>query len=95
MGFLRQPLDTDGVRCFTTPMTTRNTVIAGPAGHWYALSRYEGRDFLVGRPMSADEDLSIVPEHPDVLGDAAWDEWYEITDPAPETDVAELMAKLA
>lgn len=63
-------------------------VIAGPAGHWYTLSEGE----LIGLPMSADEDLTTPPEHPEVSGD--WVPWVQITDPAPETDVAALTAVL-
>lgn len=69
-----------------------NKVIAGPAGHWYALHRYQGQDDLIGLPMNADEDKNNPPVHPNITDN--WLDWYEITDPAPETNVDELVKEL-
>lgn len=83
--------------------TASRKVIAGPAGHWYAVmcDVPEGdahpvgrtRYYLLGWPMDADggtHDRNNPPEHPEVSGDT----WVEITDPGPEVDalIAELIA---
>ena len=61
-------------------------VIAGPAGHWYALV---GDDSLIGLPIGAEGavfDPQHPPLHPEAEGGDWSDGWYDITDPAPETD---------
>lgn len=70
-------------------------VIAGPAGHWYALLvDPQFGETLMGLPIgsygSGLHERGNLPPHPadDLEG------WYEITDPAPETDVDALKAEL-
>lgn len=77
-------------------MDSNNRVIAGPAGHWYALWIDGDEETLIGLPMSAGEDRNEPPSHPagDALDPFAETGWYEITDPAPETDDAALVAEL-
>lgn len=72
-------------------MTRHTKVLAGPAGHWYALINGDGGDFLVGLPMNRDDDENDPPPHPDISGN---EDWYEITDPAPETETEAIIASL-
>jgi hypothetical protein len=62
-------------------------VIAGPAGHWYAL---EGSE-LVGLPIEGDDDaLGYLPPHPSVDPEG----WYASEQPAPGVDVDRLKRQL-
>lgn len=76
-----------------TKETTK--VIAGPAGHWYALEDGE----LIGTPIDADGgkfDRVHPPQHPSQMtkSESAKSGWYAITDPAPETDDKAIIAEL-
>jgi hypothetical protein len=71
-------------------------VIAGPAGHFYALlDDPQFGETLMGHPIDAEggtHDESNPPAHPAESGE--FDGWYEITDPAPECDDAAIIAEL-
>ena len=74
---------------------TSTKVIAGPAGHWYALfTDPQFGDTLVGLPMSRDENLMTPPRHPsdDEMFAFGPFGWYDITDPV--FDTAEIITKL-
>jgi hypothetical protein len=77
-------------------MTESRKVIAGPAGHWYALwTDWQFGETLVGLPMLADESADAPPLHPSEIPNPWTDGgWYEITDPAPECDDAAIRAEL-
>lgn len=73
-------------------MATRK-VIAGPAGHWYALwTDWQFGETLIGRPMMRGE--TTPPAFPDDVHSMLEAGWYEITDPAPGADDAAIVREL-